>query len=295
MNGLVGLGAALSRLGRTEEAIRNFQLALEIDPNDAAAHNDLGWTLASQGHVAEAVPHFKQALALDPNYANAKENLEQARRILSGGCAGNKRGTKECTMRSGSLRRESSAPRLVLAQLPAHARSGATEEGSAAGSSLEERTGTTRVTWRTRTLVGNDRLMQWKTGPGATAFPQLTFLEAVTATDGLGLDAIEGFNQQKVSPEIRKNLDDHLTPDEIAAVKNALKAANVQMRGYRVESLTADRNVFEFAKAVGAGLIIGSPSLASLAELDKLAGEFDIKVAIENRNAKNADDCAGRP
>ncbi len=176
---------------------------------------------------------------------------------------------------------------IGLAQLPAQ-QGPAPQKKAAPGSSLEERTGTTRVTWRTRTLVGNDRLMQWKTGPGATAFPQLTFLEAVTATDGLGLDAIEGFNQQKVSPEIRKNLDDHLTPDEIAAVKNALKAANVQMRGYRVESLAPDRNVFEFAKAVGTGLIIGSPSLASLAELDKLAGEFDIKVAIENRNAKNA-------
>ena len=38
-----------------------------------------------------------------------------------------------------------------------------------------ERTGATRVSWRTRTLVGNDRLMQWKTGPAAAAFAQLTF------------------------------------------------------------------------------------------------------------------------
>jgi tetratricopeptide (TPR) repeat protein len=83
VNGLVGLGAALTRLGRTEEAIQDFQRALQIDPQDAAAHNDLGWTLASRGHVAEAVPHFEKALALDPNYANARENLAQARTILS--------------------------------------------------------------------------------------------------------------------------------------------------------------------------------------------------------------------
>jgi superkiller protein 3 len=68
-------------LGRLDEAIPNFRLALQIDPQDAAAHNDLGWTLASQGHIAEAIPHFEQAI--DPEYANAKENLEQARTILS--------------------------------------------------------------------------------------------------------------------------------------------------------------------------------------------------------------------
>jgi Flp pilus assembly protein TadD len=56
---------------------------LEIDPEDAAAHNDLGWTLAAHGQIAEAVPHFERALALDPNFANARESLNQAQMILS--------------------------------------------------------------------------------------------------------------------------------------------------------------------------------------------------------------------
>jgi hypothetical protein len=76
---------------------------------------------------------------------------------------------------------------LGLALLPAQ-QAPASQKKAAPGSSLEERTGSTRVTWRTRTLVGNDRLMQWKTGPGTTAFPQLNFLEAVTAiTRAIGM------------------------------------------------------------------------------------------------------------
>ena len=72
---------------------------------------------------------------------------------------------------------------------------------------VEPRTGAQRVTWRTRTLVGNDRLLMWQTATGAGAFPKLTFLEAVAKTDGLGVAAIEGTSRQQVSPEILKNLD----------------------------------------------------------------------------------------
>src|SRR5688500_4498050 len=61
-----------------------------------------------------------------------------------------------------------------------------------------------RVTWRVRTLVGDQRLMQWRTGSAAAAFPQLTFAEAAAETDALGLNVIEGSNAQIASPEIQK-------------------------------------------------------------------------------------------
>src|SRR5262245_42199290 len=90
------------------------------------------------------------------------------------------------------------------------------------GSSLDERTGSTRVTWRTRTLVGNDRLLVWHTATSADAFRRLTFLEAVAETDKLGMGTIEGSSRQQVSPQIRKNLDHSLTGEEIAQVQAAL-------------------------------------------------------------------------
>jgi uncharacterized protein len=151
---------------------------------------------------------------------------------------------------------------------------------------IEERLGAQRVTWRTRTLVGNDRLMSWHTGAGAGAFPRMTFLEAVAQTDRLGLASIEGSNQQQVSPEIRKKLAPGLAAEEIAAVQAALKAAAVTMRGYRVDRLTADRTLFEFAKALGAQWVIGPASLESLAELDRLASDTGVKAAVAGVDAK---------
>ncbi|MGH9722776.1 MAG: tetratricopeptide repeat protein [Bryobacteraceae bacterium] len=65
-------------------AIRKYQRALALDPQNAAAYNSLGSTLANQGRVAEAVAHFERALS-NPNGANARRNLDQARLMLSQG------------------------------------------------------------------------------------------------------------------------------------------------------------------------------------------------------------------
>jgi len=46
--------------------------------------------------------------------------------------------------------------------------------------------------------------------------------------------------------------------------------------------------MFEFARALGADMIICSPQPASLAELDNLANEFAIDVAVVNRNPNAA-------
>src|SRR5262249_25862242 len=117
-------------------------------------------------------------------------------------------------------------------------------------------------------------------------FPKLTFLEAVTQTDRLGLAAIEGSSAQQVSPEIQKKLAPGLTDAEIAAVKDALKTAAVTMRGYRVDNLTADLKVSACAKALGAGWVIGKASRESLPDRDKVATETGVKAAVIGVDAK---------
>ena len=66
-----------------DESARKFQLALEVDPQNVAAHNSLGATLANQGRIAEAAVHFERAVALNPGDVNAKRNLEAARQMLA--------------------------------------------------------------------------------------------------------------------------------------------------------------------------------------------------------------------
>ena len=133
--------------------------------------------------------------------------------------------------------------------------------------------------------------MKWKVGAPADAFQGLSFLEAAVRLDALGLAYIEGSNKQWVSPEVRKNLDYNLTAEEVTAVRNRLRRLHVEMVAYHVDSLGPDdavrRKVFEFAKSMGAEMIISAPDPASLPAIDKLAGEIGINVAIENRSRKD--------
>jgi type 1 glutamine amidotransferase len=131
-------------------------------------------------------------------------------------------------------------------------------------------------------------LMGWYVGLPSTAFGDLTFLEAAVKTDAAGLGAIEGFNTQKVSSEIAKNLDFNLTPSEQTAVKNKLKALNMRLYAYHIDKLgPGDKAALEFAKDMGAEIVLTPADASSLAALDKLAGEAGMKIAVETRNPKS--------
>jgi len=60
---------------RPREAAEAFQRALAINPNYAAAHNNLGNMLEADGRTAEAESHYRAAIANDPTYRLARFNL----------------------------------------------------------------------------------------------------------------------------------------------------------------------------------------------------------------------------
>lgn len=64
-----GLGFALDRLGRTDEAIAEFKTAIEMDPQDVSAYNNLAGTLARLGKLDEAVTYYRRSIATRPNTA----------------------------------------------------------------------------------------------------------------------------------------------------------------------------------------------------------------------------------
>ena len=138
---------------------------------------------------------------------------------------------------------------------------------------------------RTRTAVAG--LLGGKVGIRSTAFGQIAFLEAAVKTDAAGLAFIEGFSSQRVSPQVAKNLDANLSPDEIAGVRNKLRALNLKMPAYHVDAIPADeasrRRLFEFAKSLGADTIVAATDPAALGDLDRLANEIGINLAVEGR------------
>ena len=69
------LAAVLKQNGRTKEALIVCQKSVQLDPQDAEAHNNLGILLQVQDKLEEAGESYKKAIALKPDYVMAHCNL----------------------------------------------------------------------------------------------------------------------------------------------------------------------------------------------------------------------------
>ena len=69
------LGVALIETGQSKDAIAEYRKSLQLNPDSAQTQNNLGSALAESGSLEEAGSHFEKALALDPDNAAAHINL----------------------------------------------------------------------------------------------------------------------------------------------------------------------------------------------------------------------------
>jgi Flp pilus assembly protein TadD len=65
-------------IGRFDEAIAEFLIALRLSPNNAEAHNNLGIAYANKGLMNEAIKHFEIAVKLSPERSDFRSNLATA-------------------------------------------------------------------------------------------------------------------------------------------------------------------------------------------------------------------------
>jgi hypothetical protein len=130
----------------------------------------------------------------------------------------------------------------------------------------------------------------FRVGFSASAFGPISFSEAAAKADALGTGFLEASSSQKVSPENPKNLDYNLSSGEVTEVKHRLDELRLRLVAYRAP-IPADegsrRKLFAFAKAVDIEMIVTSAAPEGLPALDKLTGEFGVKVAFEGPNSQN--------
>ncbi|MDB4070521.1 tetratricopeptide repeat protein, partial [Candidatus Pelagibacter sp.] len=63
------LGATLKQIGKINESLVATQKSVQLDPQDARAHNNLGVMLQqAQGRLKEAEESCRQAITLKPDY-----------------------------------------------------------------------------------------------------------------------------------------------------------------------------------------------------------------------------------
>jgi tetratricopeptide (TPR) repeat protein len=65
----VKYGEDMANANKLDEAIKHFNKAIEIDPQNAFAWGDKGLILDKQGKTDEALISFRQSLAIDPKNA----------------------------------------------------------------------------------------------------------------------------------------------------------------------------------------------------------------------------------
>lgn len=75
------LGSALMALGRATEAIASYEHALALRPNYPQALNNYGTALRQVGRNEEAIGSFAKAVDLSPDFAKAVANHEKALRL----------------------------------------------------------------------------------------------------------------------------------------------------------------------------------------------------------------------
>jgi len=127
----------------------------------------------------------------------------------------------------------------------------------------------------------------WRLGSQAYTFNRFTFFEAIDKIASLGLDWVEAYSNQKLSPEKPDVKFNHESPAEIRnEVKKKLAETGIRLVNYGVVKLPNDekecRKVFDFAKDMGIETIASEPPEEAFDLIEKLCKEYQIKVAIHN-------------
>ena len=142
-----------------------------------------------------------------------------------------------------------------------------------------------RVTWRTRTLVSDDRLTNWNFAiPGAG----LPFLEMVVRADAAVVTFVEASSTQRVDAGGSRTFDAALTAEEIASIKSRM--GEVRVLTYRLEEAGSRESIekaLRFAKDMGAETVV-VPSGTSLDGMEAIADQAGVNVAVMADSARPA-------
>ncbi len=134
---------------------------------------------------------------------------------------------------------------------------------------------------------------QWKVGTALYSFNRYPLVEAIDKASEAGVNWIEGFSWHQLSKQKQNvQLDHRMRYDDRIALKKKMRGAGVKMISYYSELPNDEagcRQVFDFAKDMGIEIIVTEPEPAAFDMVDRLAQEYQIKVAVHNHPKETAD------
>ncbi len=129
----------------------------------------------------------------------------------------------------------------------------------------------------------------WQLGCAAYSFNQLTFYETIDQVTALGLNAIEAFTWQRLSPEkLKVQTNPAMSAEDRKELKQRLADRNVKLVSCYCQALDKEdvcRRTFDFAKELGIGILVAEPPFEAYDMLEKLCDEYQIYLAVHNHPA----------
>lgn len=131
---------------------------------------------------------------------------------------------------------------------------------------------------------------RFRIGIQTYTFRSHTFEQAVQKAASLGVKYIEAFPWQRFSEATGDAPFSPDAPPEMRRkAREILERYGVKLHNFGVVHLPNDeaacRKVFDFAREMGVKILSAEPSMDALPLIERLAGEYDIRVAIHNHPA----------
>jgi sugar phosphate isomerase/epimerase len=143
------------------------------------------------------------------------------------------------------------------------------------------------MTWALDSHPVTDAYPGWQLAVQMWSFNRFTFYEGLDKAASLGLDWVEVYSDQRLSPDHGDVKFNHnMARDLRAQVKARLKELGIRVSSYGVVDLPGDeakcRKIFEFARDFGIGTINSEPKETDLDMIESLCQEYRIKIGIHN-------------
>ena len=131
----------------------------------------------------------------------------------------------------------------------------------------------------------------WKLTLQAWTVNKKTVFDAIDVAKQLGLHYLEEYPGQTISPDDQGKFGPGMTDAQIQAVLDKAKAEGVQIIDYGVTNIPGKeeeaRKLFDWARKVGITTLVSEPDPNDLPAIDKIAGEYGIRVAIHDHPKPN--------
>lgn len=125
--------------------------------------------------------------------------------------------------------------------------------------------------------------LPWKTGIALYSFHKQTLEKALTMAENAGVKYVEGFSFYNLGPDFDNKSMGDLDAKGLQRLKTMLKARSLTMSSMYVGDANNEqdwRKYFETGRTLGVKYLVCEPKKDQLDLIDRLAGDYKIKVAI---------------